>query len=181
MFSALRRGFWVLLAGMVITITPVIAQGETTQITTEYLMTVYVPLDPPQQIDNTLFVYNVRDGGWVKGPKISGTLLAPAADWLRVMPGGSWRLDVRGTLKTDDGALIYVSYNGIISFSKESFDRLMKGEVVTAKDCYFITAPTMQTSAEKYSWLNHVQCIGKMVELKGGENSFLKYDIYIVR
>ncbi len=179
MFPALKRGLWVILAGLVIL--PVIAYGQTTQITTEYLMTVYAPLDPPQQIDNTLFIYNVRDGGWAKGPKISGTLLAPAADWLRVMPGGSLRLDVRGTLKTDDGALIYLAYNGIISHSKESWDRMMKGEVLTSKDHYFITAPTMQTSAEKYAWLNHVQCIGKIVEVKGGEDSFVKYDIYIVR
>ena len=179
MFSAYKRGFWVILAGLAII--PVIAYGQTTQITTEYLMTVYAPLDPPQQIDNTLFIYNVREGGWVKGPKISGTLLAPAADWLRVMPGGSLRLDVRGTLKTDDGALIYLAYNGIISHSKESWDRMMKGEVLTSKDHYFITAPTMQTSAEKYTWLNHVQCIGKIVKVKGGEDSFVKYDIYIAR
>jgi hypothetical protein len=144
-------------------------------------MTFYAPLDPPQQIDPTLFIYNVRDGGWAKGPKINGTLLSPAADWLRVMPGGSLRLDVRGTIKTDDGALIYITYNGVISHSKESFDRLMKGEVLTSKDHYFITAPTMQTSSEKYSWLNHVQCVGKVVEVKVGENSYVKYDIYVVR
>jgi hypothetical protein len=157
------------------------APAQTTQISTEYLMTFYAPLDPPQQIDATLFIYNVRDGGWAKGPKINGTLLSPAADWLRVMPSGSLRLDVRGTIKTDDGALIYITYNGIISHSKESFDRLMKGEVLTSKDHYFITAPTMQTSSEKYAWLNHVQCVGKVVEVKVGENSYVKYDIYVVR
>lgn len=104
-----------------------IVESQTTQITTEYLMTVYAPLDPPQVIDKALFIYNVRDGGWVKGPKISGKFLAPGGDWLRVMPGGSSRLDVRATFKTDDGALVYIAYNGIISHSKESFDRLMKG------------------------------------------------------
>jgi hypothetical protein len=179
MFSARKHGLWVILAGLMII--PGIAYGQTTQITTEYLMTLYAPLDPPQQIDNTLVIYHILDGGWVKGPKISGTLLAPAGDWIRVMPDGSWRLDVHATLKTDDGALIYIAYNGIISHSKESWDRMMKGEVLTSKDHYFITAPTMQTSAEKYAWLNHVQCIGKIVEVKGGEDSFVKYDIYIVR
>jgi hypothetical protein len=159
----------------------IVAHAQTTQITTEYLMTVYVPLDRPQQIDNQLRIYNVRDGGWVKGPKINGTLLAPAGDWLRVMPGGASRLDVRCTFKTDDGALIYCSYNGIISVSKESLDRLMKGEVLTSKDIYFVTAPTMQTSSEKYAWLNHLQCVGKIVEAKSGENAFLKYDIFVVR
>ena len=158
-------------------------QAQTTQITTEYLMTLYAPLDAPQQIDDTLFIYTLPPGGagWVKGPKISGTIIPPGADWLRVMPAGNSRLDVRLTIKTDDGALIYLTYNGIISHTKESWDRQMKGEVLTSKDFYFITAPTMQTSAEKYAWLNHVQCVGKVVEVKSGEGAFVKYDIYIVR
>ena len=157
------------------------ARAQTTQIATEYLMTLYAPLDPPQPVDNSLLIYNVREGGWVKGPKVKGTLLAPAADWLRIMPGGNLRLDVRGTFKTDDGALVYITYNGVISHSKESSDRLTKGDVLTSKDFYFITAPTMQTSSEKYGWLNHVQCVGKVVEVKGGPNSFVKYDIFVVR
>ena len=158
-----------------------IAHAQTTEITTEYLMTLYAPLDPPQQIDNSLFVYGVRDGGWIKGPKVNGTLLAPSGDWLQVMPDGSMRLDVRATFKTDDGALVYVTYNGVISHSEESSARMANGEVLTSEDFYFITAPTMRTSSEKYAWLNHVQCIGKVVEVKGGENSFVKYDIFVVR
>lgn len=165
----------------VLAFSSVFAHAQTTKITTEYLMTLYAPLDAPQQIDSSLSIFNIRTGGWVKGPKINGTLIAPAADWLRVMPGGSLRLDVRGTFKTDDGALVYITYNGIISHSKESYDRLMKGEVLTSKDHYFIISPTMQTSSEKYAWLNQVQCVGKVVEVKVGENSFVKYDIYIVR
>jgi uncharacterized protein DUF3237 len=158
-----------------------VVHAQTTQITTEYLMTLYAPLDPPQPIDASLLVYNVRDGGWVKGSKVNGTLLAPAADWLRVMPGGSLRLDVRATVKTDDGALIYITYNGVISQSKEASDRFTKGDLLTSKDVYFITAPTMQTASEKYAWLNHVQCVGKMVEVKAGQGSFVKYDIFVVR
>lgn len=97
------------------------------------------------------------------------------------MPSGVARLDVRLSLKTDDGALIYVTYNGIISHSKESWDRLLKGEVLTSKDHYFLTAPTMQTAAEKYAWVNHVQCVGKVVEVKLGEDSYVKYDIFVVK
>lgn len=177
--AMVRGGLFVILS--VLAAASGIAGAQTTEITTEYLMTLYAPLDPPQRIDNTLFIYNVRDGGWVKGPKISGKLLAPQGDWLRAMPGGSYRLDVRGTFKTDDGALVYIAYNGIISQSKESFDRLMKGETLTSKDLYFITAPTMQTSSDKYAWLNHVQCVGKIIEVKLSENRFVKYDIFIVR
>ena len=98
-----------------------------------------------------------------------------------MMPSGAARLDVRATLKTDDDQLIYLSYNGIISHSTESWDRLMKGEVLTSSDFYFLTAPTMQTASEKYAGLNHLQFVGKVVEVKAGEGSYVKYDIFAVR
>jgi len=59
---------------------PAFAGAQTTKITTEYLMTLYAPLDPPQRIDSSLVIYNVRPGGWVKGTRIKGALIAPAAD-----------------------------------------------------------------------------------------------------
>lgn len=42
-----------------------------------------------------------------------------------------------------------------------------------------IIAPTMRTSAKKYAWLNSVQCVGKVVEVK--KDSHVKYDIFVVR
>jgi len=95
------------------------------------------------------------------------------------MPSGVSRLDVRATIKTDDGALIYMTYNGIIKDTKESEARANKGEVLTSNDHYFIIAPTMETSAKKYEWLNSVQCIGKIVEDKN--ESYVKYDVFVVR
>lgn len=157
-----------------------VARAQTTKITTEYLMTLYAPLDTPQKIDNSLTIYNVGPGGWVKGPKINGTLIAPAGDWIRIMPDGNLRQDVRLTIRTNDGALIYVTYDGIISRSDEVGKRLARGEVLTSADEYFLMAPTMETSDKAYTWLNRVQCVGKMVEVKTNGNSFVKYDIFIV-
>lgn len=154
-------------------------QAQTTTISTEYLMTIYAPLDAGEAVNSALHVYNVRPGGWVKGPKINGTILAPSGDWLRVMPSGVSRLDVRGTIKTDDGALIYISYNGIIDNTEQSESRAANGAVQTSKDMYFIIAPTMETSSKKYAWLNGVQCIGKLVEVK--RDAYVKYDIFVVR
>ena len=156
---------------------------QTTQINTEYLMTYQVLLDAPTPIDSSLMVINVKPtDGWAKGPKISGTFQAPGADWLRVMPSGALRLDVRAVLKTDDGALIYVTYNGIIQHSPESAEKMSQGEVLTANDIpYFVTAPTFQTSSPTYAWLNSVQAVGKMVEIKLGEGGYVRYDTFIVR
>jgi len=154
-------------------------EAQTTKISMEYLMTLYAPFDAGQAVDSTLYVINARPGGWVKGPKIKGAIVAPSGDWFRVMPSGVSRLDVRTTIKTEDGALIYMSYNGVFKDTKESQDRANKGEVLASHDFYFIIAPTMQTSAKKYEWLNDVQCIGKMVSYKN--DAYVKYDIFAVR
>ena len=171
---------WLFIAGFASWING--AAAQTTSIKTEYLMTYVALLDPPYPIDNTLVIVNVQPGGWAKGPKISGTFIAPGGDWLRVLPNGALRLDVRATLKTDDGALIYISYNGIIQHSAESAEKLGKGELLTTKDIpYFITAPTFQTSSEKYAWLNSVQLVNKVVEVKLGEGGYVKYDVFVLR
>lgn len=165
-----------------IAMSSLLSHAQTTQLKPEYLMTYVALLDPPYAVDNTLVIVNVKPGGWAKGPKISGSFISPGGDWLRVMPAGVLRLDVRATLKTDDGALIYISYNGIIQHSKESADKLGKGELLTTADIpYFITAPTFQTSSEKYAWLNSVQAINKVVEVKLGEDGYVKYDVFIIR
>jgi hypothetical protein len=171
-----------LICGLLLCVATTSALAQTAQIKTEYLMTYVAPLDAPIPIDGSLQIFNVKPGGWVKGPKVNGTIVSPGGDWLRMMPSGVFRLDVRATVRTDDGADIYFSYNGIIQHSKESAERLMKGEVLTDTDMpYFVTAPTFQTSSEKYAWLNGVQAVGKMVELKAGEGAYVKYDVFIVR
>ncbi|MEE4192791.1 MAG: DUF3237 domain-containing protein [Halieaceae bacterium] len=67
-----------------------------------------------------------------------------AADWATLSEEGTLAaLDVRVTLKTDDGALIYVEYGG-------------RMDMTTG---FLTTAPTFQTSAERYLWLNRVQAV----------------------
>ena len=56
-----------------------------------------------------------------------------------------------------------------------------RGEVLMGNEVYFVSAPTIRTSSEKYGWLNHVQCIGKMTKEKLGDDAFVEYDIFIVR
>jgi hypothetical protein len=159
-----------------------LAEAQTTQISTEYLMTYVALVDQPISIDSSLMVANIRPGGWVKGPKINGKFIAPGGDWLRVLPSGALRLDIRALIQTDDDAFILIMYNGIIQNSKESVQRLMKGDVMTTDDIpYFITAPTLQTSSEKYAWLNSVQLVSKLVEVKVGADGYVKYDVFIVR
>jgi hypothetical protein len=52
--------------------------------------------------------------------------------------------------------------------------------MLTPADEYFLMAPSMETSSKSYLWLNQAQYVGKMVEVRTGANSFVKYDIFIV-
>ena len=93
---------------------PTMADEAPRGIKTEFLMTLYAPLSPSSEINNSLAISNVgATGGWVRGPQIKGALIPPGGDWSRTLASGALRLDVRLTIKTDDGSLIYVSYNGI--------------------------------------------------------------------
>jgi hypothetical protein len=58
---------------------------------------------------------------------------------------------------------------------------VLKGDTLKADECYFYTAPTFETKSEKYGWLNAIQAVGKMVEQKRGEGSFIEYDIFALK
>jgi hypothetical protein len=179
----LIRGMLLAMSSLLLCVWAAFAYAQTTQITTEYLATAEASFDPPIRIDNSTSIVPGRPGGWIKGPRINAKIVF-SGDWLRVMPSGTWRLDVRGLIQTDDNAFIYASFNGIVQHSKESYERWRKGEVLSSKDVpYFVIAPTFQTSSAKYAWLNSVQVVGKMVEFKGGEGEVgsVRYDLFIVR
>lgn len=71
-----------------------------------------------------------------------------AADWFTIV-GTTASIDVRATLETQDGALIYLQYSGRSDVSKG----------IGAAPMY--VAPRFETSDERYLWLNAIQAIGK--------------------
>ncbi len=97
-------------------------------------MTVYLPIEA-KVIDEDLTIINILPGGCVKGPRISGKVIAPSADWRRATQSGSFHTDVRLTIKTDDGVLIYMTYGGVRVSSKEANEALDRGEVLNEKAC----------------------------------------------
>lgn len=151
---------------------------------TEFLMTLHAPLDPESQINDSLAIANVAAaGGWVQGPRIKGVLVPPGGDWSRVMASGVLRLDVRLTIKADDGALIYVSYNGVERDLPASEQKAQQAGQAIGPDGVkvWMIAPTFETSAAKYAWLNDTQAVGKMVAFKDGPDGYVDYEIYAVR
>jgi hypothetical protein len=164
------------LLGLAVTVSESSAQSPSVSIDTEYLGTMEVQLDAPQRVGPVLIV-NVP-GGTLKGPRINGTVVAPSGDWLNIMLDGTLGMDFRESVKTDDGELILVVGNGIITPNKDATDRLNRGEVITSNDEYFLITVRFTTASKKYDWLNKVQAVGKMVAFQRGK---LKYDLFLVR
>ena len=93
--------------------------------------------------------------GTFVGDHLRGTVQpSPGGDWLLLRSDGVLCLDVRMTLKTDDGDLIYMSYKGMRHGPKDVMERLNKGEVVDPALYYFRSVPVFETSSVKYGWLN---------------------------
>lgn len=72
-----------------------------------------------------------------------------AADWGSRAADGTVELDVRATLESHDGALIFIQYNGRVDFS----DPARPGPVYTT--------PRFETGDPRYAWLNKVQAVMK--------------------
>jgi hypothetical protein len=54
-------------------------------------------------------------------------------------------------------------------------------KAASSNDTYFMISPTFETTSKKYSWLNNVVAVGKIVSSKGGADGHVTYDIYVVR
>jgi hypothetical protein len=106
-------------------------------------------------------------GARIEGPRIRASLLGlAAADWVTVAPDGkTGALDVRATLKTDDGAIIYSEYRGRVRFSPDGLNQVY-------------TSPRFETGDERYAWLNAVQCVGKGISNQ--HERWLRYRLYAV-
>ena len=64
-------------------------------------------------------------GGTFTGPELNGTLLpGVSADWQLVLPDGTALGDIRYTLQTDDGDLLYVQSRGVRHGSADVLARL---------------------------------------------------------
>ncbi len=73
-------------------------------------------------------------GGRFEGPKMRGEILPGGADWQIVAADGTTSLEARYTLKTDDGALIYVRNVGLRHGPPEVLAAIKRGEFERAFD-----------------------------------------------
>lgn len=122
-------------------------------------------LDAPLQVGAGPFgartIFPVS-GGTATGERISGTLVGGGADWALLGADGMARLDVRGHIQTDDGAVIYLSYHGYLELNEKVGAALAGGgDGTDFGDQYFRTAPRLETGDERYAWVNRTLFVGE--------------------
>ena len=101
----------------------------------------------------------------VEGPRLRASLLGTAAaDWVTVASDRrTGALDVRATLKTDDGAIVFSEYRGRVRFGEDGLHQVF-------------TSPRYETGDPRYAWLNALQCVGKGVS--NAREGWLRYRLY---
>jgi len=93
------------------------------------------------------------EGGTVKGPLLNGTVTDGGADWQVIQQDGFTELDTRYTIRTEQGALVYVQNPGIRTAPPDVMQKLLAGQAVDPKLVYFRTQPKFETSAPELQWL----------------------------
>jgi hypothetical protein len=102
----------------------------------------------------------VVPGGAFEGERLSGAVLEGGSDWQTVRGDGATILDVRLVLKTNDDALIGMTYRGLRHGPPDVVARLDKGEAVDPASYYFRINPLFETAAAKYDWINRIVAVG---------------------
>jgi len=137
----------------------------------EHIYDMHADLEPPQVVGASPLgmrqIFIVK-GGTVEGPRVNGEILPGGGDWALIRSDGAVQLDVRATLHTDDGALIYATYSGLIIAAPEIFGRLLQAQDVPLNEYYFYINPMFQTGAQQYEWLNRLIAIGRGKVVRGG-------------
>ena len=82
-------------------------------------------------------------GGSFEGERLRGKVLAGGGDWVVAKTDGTFELDLRVTLETDDGALIHMTFTGVRDDANH----------------YLRTLPRFETAHPAYAFLNRLVAV----------------------
>ena len=115
--------------------------------------------------------------GAFAGPELNGTLIpGSSADWQVILPDGTALGDIRYTLQTNGGDLLYVQSHGVRHGTTEVLERLARGEDVDATEYTFRTSTRIEAAAPDLDWLNR----GVFISVGGRKPGGVIYETYLV-
>ena len=134
-----------------------LGQSPASDLESEFLMELLLDVDPQLDAGHTSIA--PVTGGSFSGARLQGTVHNGGADWMTQVSGHS-SLDVRITLETEDGAIIYMTYKGVVARGDSAL--------------YWRVTPVFNTASDEYDWLNHKVFVGKSKQIEGK----VAYDIF---
>jgi hypothetical protein len=149
---------------------------NTPEIGTEFLFEARISLTNQMHIGQTpdgyRMIVNVA-GGRFEGPRLNGEVIPMSgADWSRIRADGTGALDVRMCLRTDDDALLYVHWHGLMVVDEANREYALdfdKSDDPDGADRYYFRAcPQIETGDARYSWLNNLICVTRSRTGDGG-------------
>lgn len=129
--------------------------------TLEYLLDIRIAfsaVDIFQTPVGTRLTYVIADGR-CEGPRISAEVLPGGGDWVVLGTDGVARLDVRATLRTDDGARSHLTNTGRVSMSHAAMQRFSAGELIRHDEIYARSSPLFDTDDDRYRWLTALHTV----------------------
>jgi uncharacterized protein DUF3237 len=115
--------------------------------------------------------------GEFQGERLRGEINPGSGDWM--LTRNKIRvIDARVVLRTEDGALIHMSYGGRATFPDELEGALRDASsrhLIDPSRYYFRTTPLFETGAAKYAWINSIVAIGSGRLIEGGG---VAYDVF---
>jgi len=133
------------------------------ELRSEFLLRLRAEFDGEQVLGDTPLgtrrILHVKRGSFL-GSRLRGEILPGGGDWVLLRRDGVAQLDIRFTLRTDDGELVYASSSGISDIAPEVRQRIAQGTDVDPSEYYFRTALRFETGAHEYLWLNRLLAIG---------------------
>src|SRR5947209_4480653 len=92
-------------------------------------------------------------GGFVEGAEMKAVVIPGGFDWQRIRSDGTFDIEARYAIRTEDGAFISIVNQGVRHASPSVMDRLANGEPVDQAEYYFRTTPRFQAAEGPYYWL----------------------------
>src|SRR3546814_11640452 len=102
------------------------------ELKSEFICAMFATLQAPPEVipvPHGIRVNFYITGGTLDGPRLKGKLRPVGADFFTLRHDGVGELDVRTTIETDDGALIYTHYVGIGDMGVDGHARFLAGEL----------------------------------------------------
>ena len=126
------------------------------------------------------FIADLPDGNLILANGDKGKIASPCADYGKLQKERTIDLDVRCSITMEDGSELYIFYGGKMIFDKKSDKLNEEGKILTPKNglAYWVSAPLIRTSSEKYDYMNDIQLIGIGRNAKMAPPITATYDLY---